>query len=295
MNFWDILQFLAGPVIGAIIGIFTNYIAVKMLFRPYYTKHIGKLHIPFTPGIIPRRQPALAAALGRMVSEKLVRKEDLRRTLLSDELTNTIVGGILALPPAGDAGKALVGDAYQIGRGKLLDMLTEKVVVGIGSLDINEILKKEGAGLASSLTQRNPLLGMFINESTIASLAAPLADRITGFLNGEGRDKLRDVLDNEIAKIEAKPIGEMFGDREQMGELLGSVYRRLISEHADAIASRFHIAEIVEKRVAAMPPQDLERLLLSVMRKELNAVIWLGSVIGFIMGIVTTLINMIPL
>ncbi len=295
MNFWDILQFLAGPVIGAIIGIFTNYIAVKMLFRPYYTKHIGKLHIPFTPGIIPRRQPALAAALGRMVSEKLVRKEDLRRTLLSDELTNTIVGGILALPPAGDAGKALVGDAYQIGRGKLLDMLTEKVVVGIGSLDINEILKKEGAGLASSLTQRNPLLGMFINESTIASLAAPLADRITGFLNGEGRDKLREVLDNEIAKIEAKPIGEMFGDREQMGELLGSVYRRLISEHADAIASRFHIAEIVEKRVAAMPPQDLERLLLSVMRKELNAVIWLGSVIGFIMGIVTTLINMIPL
>ena len=295
MNFWDILQFLAGPVIGAIIGIFTNYIAVKMLFRPYYTKHIGKLHIPFTPGIIPRRQPALAAALGRMVSEKLVRKEDLRRVLLSDELTNTIVGGILSLPPAGDAGKALVGDAYQVGRGKLLDMLTEKVVVGIGSLDINEILKKEGAGLASSLTQRNPLLGMFINESTIASLAAPLADRITGFLNGEGRDKLREVLDNEIAKIEAKPIGEMFGDREQMGELLGSVYRRLISEHADAIASRFHIAEIVEKRVAAMPPQDLERLLLSVMRKELNAVIWLGSVIGFIMGIVTTLINMIPL
>ena len=295
MNFWDILQFLAGPVIGAIIGIFTNYIAVKMLFRPYYTKHIGKLHVPFTPGIIPRRQPALAAALGRMVSEKLVRKEDLRRAFLSDELTNTIVGGILALPPAGDAGKALVGDAYQVGRGKLLDMLTDKVVVGIGSLDITEILKKEGAGLASSLTQRNPLLGMFINESTIASLATPLAEHITGFLDGEGRVKLREVLDNEIAKIEAKPIGEMFGDREQMKELLGSVYRRLISEHADAIASRFHIAEIVEKRVAAMPPQDLERLLLSVMRKELNAVIWLGSVIGFIMGIVTTLINMIPL
>lgn len=295
MDFWDILQLLAGPVIGAIIGIFTNYIAVKMLFRPYYTKHIGKMHIPFTPGIIPRRQPALAAALGRMVSEKLVRKEDLRRALLSDELTNTIVGGMLALPPVGDAGKALVGDAYQIGRGKLLDMLTDKVIVGIGSLDITEILKKEGATLAGSLTQRNPLLGMFLNESTIASLAVPLADRITGFLDGEGRVKLREVLDNEVSKLEAKPIGEMLGDREQMKELLGSVYRRLISEHADAIASRFHIAEIVEKRVAAMPPQDLERLLLSVMRKELNAVIWLGSAIGFIMGIVTMLINMIPL
>ena len=295
MDFWDILRFLAGPVIGAIIGIFTNYIAVKMLFRPYYTKHIGKLHIPFTPGIIPRRQPALAAALGRMVSEKLVRKEDLRRALLSDELTNTIVGGILSLPPANEAGKALVGDSYRLGRERLLDMLTDKVVDGINSLDMAEIFKKEGASLAAGLTQRNPLLGMFLNESTVASLAVPLADRVTGFLDGEGRVKLREVLDNEIAKMEAKPIGEMFGDREQMSALLGSVYRRLISEHADTIASRFHIAEIVERRVAAMPPQDLEHLILSVMRKELNAVILLGSVIGFVMGIVTTLINMIPL
>ncbi|MBQ3063525.1 MAG: DUF445 family protein [Clostridia bacterium] len=295
MDFWDILRFLAGPVIGAIIGIFTNYIAVKMLFRPYYTKRIGKFHIPFTPGIIPRRQPALAAALGRMVSEKLVRKEDLRRALLSDELTNTIVGGILSLPPASDAGQALVGDSYRIGREKLLDMLTDKVVVGITSLDMAEIFKKEGANLAAGLAQKNPLLGMFLNESTIASFAAPLAVRVTGFVEGDGKVKLREVLDSEIAKIEAKPIGEMFGDREQMQSLLGSVYRRLISEHADTIASRFHIAEIVERRVAAMPPQDLEHLILSVMRKELNAVIVLGSVIGFVMGIVTTLVNMIPL
>lgn len=295
MNFWDIFRLLAGPVIGAVIGIFTNYIAVKMLFRPYYTKHIGKLHIPFTPGIIPRRQPALAAALGRMVSEKLVRKEDLRRALLSDELTNTIIGGVLSLPPVSEAGQALVGDSYQIGREKLLDMLTEKVVAGIGSIDMAEIFKKEGTNLAAGLTQRNPLLGMFLNESTIASFAAPLAERVTGFLDGEGRVKLREVLDNEIAKMETKPIGEMFGDREQMHTLLASVYRRLISEHADTISSRLHITEIVERRVAAMPPQDLEHLILSVMRKELNAVIWLGAVIGFVMGIVTMLINMIPL
>ena len=95
-DFLEIVTLLAGPVIGAIIGIFTNYIAVKMLFRPYREKRIGKFKIPFTPGIIPRRQPALAAALGRMVSEKLVREEDLKRALLSDELTNT-VGWLLRL------------------------------------------------------------------------------------------------------------------------------------------------------------------------------------------------------
>ncbi len=292
-TFLKILSLLSGPVVGAIIGIFTNYIAVKMLFRPYREKHIGKLHVPFTPGIIPRRQPALAAALGRMVSEKLVREEDIKHALLSDELTNTITGAILSLPPVRESGRALIGDTYDIQRDKLLDMLTEKIVVGIAGLDLEEIFKKEGVNIAASVSQKNPLIGMFLNEATIASIAAPLAERITFYLEGDGKVKLREILENEVTKIEEKPIGEMFGDRESMKPMLASIYRRMVSEHADSIAARFHIAEIVEKRVCAMLPEDLEKLILSVMKKELNDVIRLGAVIGFVMGIVTTLINMI--
>ena len=288
-----IVSLLAGPVVGAIIGIFTNYIAVKMLFRPYREKHIGKFKVPFTPGIIPRRQPALAAALGRMVSEKLVREEDLKRALLSDELTSTVVNSILSLPPLRESGKLLVGETYDVQRDKLLTLLVDKIVTGIAGLDLAEILKREGAGIAAGISQKNPLIGMFLNEGTISAVATPLSDRILAFLEGDGKLKLREILDSESAKLEEKPIGEMLGSREDMQPLLASVYRKLVSEHADSIAARFHIADIVEKRVRAMPPEDLEKLILSVMKKELNDVIRLGAVIGFIMGIVTTLINMI--
>ena len=34
-TFLKILVLLSGPVVGAAIGILTNYIAVKMLFRPF--------------------------------------------------------------------------------------------------------------------------------------------------------------------------------------------------------------------------------------------------------------------
>lgn len=292
-DFIKIVSVLAGPVVGAIIGIFTNYIAVKMLFRPYREKHIGKFKVPFTPGIIPRRQPALAAALGRMVSEKLVREEDLKRALLSDELTNTVVNSILSLPPLRESGKLLVGQTYDVQRDKLLTLLVDKIVTGIAGLDLAEILKREGAGIAAGISQKNPLIGMFLNEGTISAVATPLSDRILAFLEGDGKLKLREILDNEAAKLEEKPIGEMFGNREDLQPLLASVYRKLVSEHADSIAARFHIADIVEERVRAMPPEDLEKLILSVMKKELNDVIRLGAVIGFIMGIVTTLINMI--
>ncbi len=292
-TFFEILSLLAGPVVGAAIGILTNYIAVRMLFRPYREKHIGKFHVPFTPGIIPRRQPALAAALGRMVSEKLVREEDIKRALLSDELTSTVTHAILSLPPIRESGKVLIGDTYDVGRDKLLNMLTNKVVAGISGLDLVELFKKEGAGIAAGVAQKNPLIGMFLNEATIAQIAVPLADRITFYLEGDGKLKLREILEGEVAKIEEKPIGEMLGDRAAMEPLLASVYRRLVSDHADSIAARFHIAEIVESRVTAMPPEDLEKLILSVMKKELNDVIRLGAVIGFVMGIVTTLINML--
>ena len=42
-----------------------------------------------------------------------------------------------------------------------------------------------------------------------------------------------------------------------------------------------------------MPPEDLEQLILSIMRKELNVVVLLGGVIGLIMGIISIVPNFI--
>ena len=47
---------------------------------------------------------------------------------------------------------------------------------------------------------------------------------------------------------------------------------------------------IAEEKIKAMPPEALEELILSIMRKELNAVVMLGGVIGLIMGV----INLLP-
>lgn len=292
-QFLEILALLSGPLIGAVIGIFTNYIAVKMLFRPYREKHIGKWRVPFTPGIIPRRQAALGAALGRMVDETLVRKEDLKGALLSDEVATTVTNAILALPPIGRAGTALAGDSYAVGRERALNALTGRIVAGIGSLDLAEIFKREGIAAINGMTPRNPLLAMFVNESTIGSIAAPLAERVLLYLEGDGRVKIKEILENELEKLEGKPISEMFGEPGEAQRLIRAVYLRLVDEHADAIVARIHIAGIVEKRVAAMQPKDLENLLLNVMKKELNAVIYLGGVIGFVLGIITMLVNLI--
>lgn len=59
---------LALPVIGAVIGWLTNYIAVKMLFHP---KKPIWLVICTLHGVFPKRQAALAKKLGSVVSKEL--------------------------------------------------------------------------------------------------------------------------------------------------------------------------------------------------------------------------------
>ena len=293
MDSLEIAKILITLAMSAIIGIFTNYIAVKMLFRPYRPKYIGKFQIPFTPGIMPRRQGALAKALGRMISESLVRTEDLKKALLSDEISETIAKGILAFPSIRVSGESLFGEKYDEKRDVAVDLLTGKILGGILSLKVGEIIATEASSTVREFAARNPLVGMFVTDAMITQLSAPIGEKVTEFLHGEGREKLREALSAELDAAENKPVAEWVTDTEGFKRVVIGLYRRLVDKYAGSIASQFHIAEIVEEKVNAMPPEALEELMLSVMKKELNAIIWLGGAIGLLLGLVSVLANFI--
>lgn len=74
---------LLPPVVGALIGWGTNWLALKMLFRPVRPWKIGPWSIQ---GVIPRRQDALARNLGDMVERELVSHHDLAGALANPEV-----------------------------------------------------------------------------------------------------------------------------------------------------------------------------------------------------------------
>lgn len=84
MDFIWTLLFMA--FIGALIGAFTNHLAIKMLFRPHEAKYIGNWRLPFTPGLIPKRRDELAVQLGRTVTNYLVTPDVLKNKLLTPEM-----------------------------------------------------------------------------------------------------------------------------------------------------------------------------------------------------------------
>jgi uncharacterized membrane protein YheB (UPF0754 family) len=76
------------PIIGALIGWFTNYIAIKMLFHPK-----DEVRIVFIPiqGVFPKRQKDFARKLGQIVSEELLSVHDITKHLKEKATSEAIL------------------------------------------------------------------------------------------------------------------------------------------------------------------------------------------------------------
>ena len=88
-NFFTLILLLA--VVGGLVGAATNYMAIKMLFRPYKPIYFYKWRLPLTPGLIPKRRGDLALQLGKTVSDYLLTPDTIKKKFLSLEVRNSVL------------------------------------------------------------------------------------------------------------------------------------------------------------------------------------------------------------
>ena len=297
----NLIEILGGPLIGAVIGYFTNYIAVKMLFHPLKPVKIGGKVLPFTPGIIPKGKPRLAKALGKAVGEKLFTHEDLKAMLLSREIKESVldsaVKGIQEVQNSQDSLETFMEqyidtEDYEHMRGQLEKLLTEKITQGLEKLDVGRIIAEEGAKEVKEKFQGS-MVSMFLKDDLIKSIAAPIGDKVGEYIKENGRDKIRPLVVGEIAAAESRPICQWFEHiplgEEKIRQLADRLYTRIAEEKAGDLAEKFQIAQVVEEKVNCMDVAEVEEILLGVMKKELNAVVNLGALIGFMIGLLNLL------
>jgi uncharacterized membrane protein YheB (UPF0754 family) len=92
------LNLLLPPVLGTVIGYFTNDLAIRMLFRPYRPLYLGRYRLPFTPGLIPSNQGRLATRIADTITSSLLTPEELQkiaRRLLQLERTQAAIYWLL--------------------------------------------------------------------------------------------------------------------------------------------------------------------------------------------------------
>lgn len=89
-------------IVGTFIGWVTNYIAIKLLFRPYNEINILGFRLQ---GVIPKRRKELAENIGKTVNAELISIKDITNTINSMELEveiDKIVGDIVEKKIKGD-------------------------------------------------------------------------------------------------------------------------------------------------------------------------------------------------
>lgn len=290
------INLLAGPVVGALIGYATNFLAVKMLFRPLNPIRIGNFILPFTPGIIPKRKEELAKALGKTVGHNLLTSEDIGNMFLTEEIRTKIVTETIDFLFGVEKHtlKTMLTDycteeEYLCSKAYLEKMLCEKIASGISELDLGEIIVNESRRVIKEKTE-GTMLALMANDKLIGSVTAPLGAKVEAYIKENGITIIRPIVNKEIENLENQPIAELVLElgleKEQLSGLVDRIYSEFIRRKVAGFVSQFDIPGIVEQKVNTMDALEIEKLVLSVMKKELRAIVNLGALIGCVIGTV---------
>ena len=256
------VHYFIGPVVGAVIGYITNDIAIRMLFRPHQPKYFMGIHIPFTPGIIPKEKNRIAGAIGKAVSENLMNREVLEKSLLSDEMIAKIDGAIDEFVSTQSQNKETIEDfarhyltddditsmrnnvtdgIVKMITGKLQDSRIGESIAHLATLHVMEKTRKSVAGK----------FGADIFLQPIAQLVeGVLGKHINEILHNNSQQMIDGLVHDESDKLMSMTMSDlMTGHEEQVAQIKSGIlnaYRVIITEHLPRILQDIDISGIIE-------------------------------------------------
>jgi len=293
---WTIL---VGPIVGAIIGYVTNKIAVEMLFRPHKAMYIGTFHVPLTPGIIPKGKGRLAKALGDAVGNSLLTPDMIKQTLLSDNIKvhikenlDTLFNNLsrdqstLALKLHESIGEEKTDDLTS----RVQQTLTQKVNHGLISMNLGEIVAGEVFSAVQEKIQ-GTMIAMMMNEAMLSPIVEEIKIRVNQYIEHKGEENVGKFIEEEVTILMGQPISSLLVnvDTDELKQAIVNLYPIIVNNYAEKLLTTLNLSKIVEEKVSAMEIQEVEDLVLSIMKKELGVVVNLGALIGFILGLINVL------
>ena len=298
-------HYFIGPAVGALIGYITNYIAIRMLFRPHQAKYFMGIHIPFTPGIIPKEKSRIAGSIGKAVSENLMNREVLEKSLLSPEMLekmNNAIDEFVATQSHNT--ETIVQFAGHYLSQEDIDAMKQNATKGVVKMISGKLQDSHlGDSIAHMAIEhvmektRNSVVGLFGADKFVAGLAQPieklLAKHINEILQNNSQQMIEGLVIDESEKLMGMTMSQLVsGHDEQVVQIksgIQSAYKTIITEHLPRILQDIDISSIIEQRINEMDMDEAEAIILDVMKKELRAIVWLGALLGCIMGTITSL------
>lgn len=286
------ISYIVTPLIGALIGYSTNWLAIKMMFNPKKAIRVGKIRLPFTPGIIPKNREKIASSIANAITNNLLTKDDLKDFFLSENIKNEINNKIDVLVQDNSfksiveniTGKVEYEDMYK----KIKDKLSYNILQIIKEYEIGKIIADK---ISESIEEKigNSMLGLFGGNKIICSISENIETRINEYISENGQDLISNMIESELRKYSETNINELIKNFDKLKEKIVKIYEKIILDKLENVLQIINLKKIIEDKINSMEIEELEKIILSVMKKELNAIVNLGALLGLIMGMINLL------
>ena len=198
--------YIIGALIGAVIGYITNWLAIKMLFRPREAKYIFGMKLPFTPGLIPKEKSRIANKVGETVGTHLLNSDSLSKALKDDKIKakfnevakekiNQVINSNSTLE---DSLKNTLGENYYALKENMINNIAKTILESIKEEEFKNKVKfyivdsiKEG------LNKKPKKIIDFINSNKFREV----------IINTLEEEKTRDIIGKALLK-EVKTLGK---------------------------------------------------------------------------------------
>ena len=294
MDYYIILR----PLIGAGIGYVTNWIAVKMMFRPLKPVKIGKLTLPFTPGIIPKNKERIAKAIGNTISNNLLTENTLTESLLSEEkqkfIRESIERKIYEISNEEEITikekiqDYIDEDLYSKTTKFIKNKLTNIIIDTLKEEDIGNLVAKQIEAAAKEKMQGS-ILGIFGANNLISKITDETAKKINEYIDENGKELISVIIMEKISEFEEEYTSNIANKIKNSEidfiSIIMNIYNKIIEENISKVLNAIDISKVVEDKINSMNMLELEKMILEIMNKELKALVNLGAIIGFVLGL----------
>ena len=198
--------YIIGALIGAVIGYITNWLAIKMLFRPREAKYIFGMKLPFTPGLIPKEKSRIANKVGETVGTHLLNSDSLSKALKDDKIKakfnevakekiNQIINSNSTLE---NSLKNTLGENYYALKGNMIDNIAKTTLESIQEEEFkNKVKFYIVDSIKERLNKEPEKIIDFINSNKFREV----------IINTLEEEKTRDIIGKALLK-EVKTLGK---------------------------------------------------------------------------------------
>ena len=174
-------------------------------------------------------------------------------------------------------------------KNKVSDVITLKILGAFEKIDLNAMVSQIASKTLSEKV-KGTMMEMFLNESTVSAMSAPIGNSIAEYIKNHGEEIIYPLVDTEVDSFMEKPVSENLEELGLDTNILESFVNKLfdtaVSKCGSMISEYIDIPGIVESKINKMDVSELEELVMQVMKNELQTVINLGALIGAVIGII---------